>query len=88
MLQAFSALFPAPSIFASSPLGAIVLSFFKLSAFYPTASILTTSEVKVVSTPNGAEIKDSLTVEDEHGGASFNNCFFTPCASESHDVFH
>ena len=48
------------------------------SAFYPTASILTTSEVKVVSTPNGAEIKDSFTVEDEHGGASFNNYFFTP----------
>jgi hypothetical protein len=77
-MQAFPALFPAPSIFDSSPLGAIVLSLFKLSALYPTASILTTSEIKVVSTPNGAEIKDSLTVEDEHGGASLNNCFFTP----------
>ncbi len=77
-MQPFSAFFPAPSIFDSSPLGAIVLSFFKLSAFYPTASILTTSEVKVVSTPNGAEIKDSSTVEDEHSGASFNNYFFTP----------
>ena len=78
VMRTFSALFPAPSIFDSSPLGAIVFNLFKLSAFYPTASILTTSDVKVVSTSNGAEIKDSRTVEDEHGGASFNNRFYTP----------
>jgi hypothetical protein len=53
-----------------------VLSLFKLSAFYPAASILSTSEIKVVSTPNGAEIINSFAGEDEHGWVRFNKSFF------------
>lgn len=82
-VNAFSTFSSASSVYYSSPLGPIVLSLFKLSAFYPAASILTTAEIKVVSTPNGAEIINSSTEEDEHDWVSFNKCFFTQWASES-----
>ena len=61
-----------------------MLSLSKLPAFFPAASILTTSEIKVISTPNSAEKKDSLTGDDEHGWVRFNKYFFTPWASEFH----
>jgi hypothetical protein len=56
----------------------MVFSKFKLSAFYSTTYIFTTPEIKVISTPNGAEKKDSLTGDDEHGWVRFNKYFFTP----------
>jgi hypothetical protein len=43
----------------------------------PQTSIFTTPEIKVISTPNGAEKKDSLTGDDEHGWVGFNKYFFT-----------
>ena len=76
-VNTFSTFSSASSVYWYSPLGPIVLSLFKLSAFYPAASILTTSEIKVVSTPNRAEIINSSAVEDEHGWVSFNKYFFT-----------
>jgi len=77
VIQACSTFFTAPPISDISPLRAIIFSLFKLSAFYTTASIFTTSEIKVVSTSNSTEIKDFLAVKNEHHWVIFNKGFFT-----------